>query len=251
MSIHIVVHCYAAELPQFAVFLRHQLRSLVDHPPTVPYLIEVCHCPDDRATSDVLSDFSTCTSLNLGLTRILPPENLFRRAIGRNQASLRSHAELVWFSDCDYLFGEGCLDGLWKSWNELKSFASMVFPEQFMTMLNHQIGDDLVREDAEGEADCSDDLTLRPDLFKVQLSKKAFGGLQVVPGSLARKHGYLDGDPKWQTPLVKPFSSFADDIAFRKACMKYGPIVPVDVPNLFRMRHTKSTYAGAPVNIYG
>jgi hypothetical protein len=244
MSIHICVHCYAAELPQFAVFLHHQLKSLVDHPPTVPYLIEVCHSPEDRATTEVLDWHSSDLNLNLGRTPILPPENLFRRAIGRNQAALRSHTELVWFTDCDYLFGEGCLDGLWKSWNELEGFASMVFPEQFVTMLNHQIGDDLVREDAEGEADDSDDLTLRPDLFKVQRSRKAIGGLQIVPGSLARKHGYLDGHRKYQKPLSKPFANFHDDVAFRKECLKYGPIIPVDVPNLFRLRHTEVTYRG-------
>ena len=244
-DVHVVVHCYAAELPQFAAFLRCQLSSLVLYPPGVDYLIEVRFNPDDRATLDVVNFFAVELGTRIGLSPMQPPERLFRRAIGRNEAALSSHADLVWFSDCDYLFGPGCLDRMWQSWNDLDRFASMLFPEQILTMSSHQDGDLLASQELNRV------VGIPFSLFVPQRVKKAFGGLQIVPGSLARKHGYLDGHRRYQKPLSKPFANFHDDIAFRKAMLKIGPIVPIDVPHLYRIRHTKSTYAGAPENIYG
>ena len=238
MSIHIVTHCYAAELPQFATFLRYQLSSLVLHPPKIDYLIEVRYCPDDTATADVVNEFAVRLGLRIGLSPMQPPERLFRRAIGRNEAALSSHADLLWFTDCDYLFGPGCLDGLWAAWSGLEKFTSMLFPSQILTMKSHADGDQLVESCPAGVVGVS------ADLFKVQNVHKAFGGLQIVPGSLARKHGYLNGSRRYQRPLAKPFSNFHDDVAYRKVCLKNGPILPVNVPNLYRLRHTKTTYQG-------
>lgn len=237
-GIHIVTHAYAVELPQFATFLRYQLSSLVLNPPAVPFLIEVRYSPDDRRTAEVVNEFSVRLGAQIGLSQMQPPERLFRRAIGRNEAALSSHADLVWFCDCDYLFGEGCLDGLWKSWNGMDQFASMVYPETFWTMMSREDGDEVASHETPGIRYVS------PDLFVQVKSKKAFGGLQIVPGSLARKHGYLDGSRRYQKPLAKPFANFHDDVAFRKSCLQHGPIVPVEVPNLFRLRHTKTTYQG-------
>lgn len=245
MSIHVITHCWAVDLPQFAKFLQYQLSSLVLYPPEVEHLIEVRYCPDDRATADVVNFFAIELGSRIGLSPMQPPERLFRRAIGRNEAALSSHTELVWHTDCDYLFGPGCLDGLWRSWNGLAEFASMVFPRQIFTMANHSDGD-LVAANRMVRVS-----NIPFGLFVPQRIKKAFGGLQIVPGSLARKHGYLDGHRKYQRTLSRPFANFHDDVAYRKTMLKIGPIVPVDVPNLYRLRHTKSTYAGAPENIYG
>ena len=163
---------------------------------------------------------------------------LFRRAIGRNDAALSSYTDLVWFCDCDYLFGEGCIDGLWKSWNELDQFASMMFPEKFWTMKTRELGDELIAQNLQGVVGAD------PSLFTQVWSKRAFGGLQIVPGSLARERGYLDGHRKYQTPLPRPFANFHDDVAYRKSCLRIGPIVPLEVPNLYRLRHSKTTYQG-------
>ena len=238
MSIHLITHCYAVELPQFATFLRYQLSSLVLNHPAVPFLIEVRYSPDDKRTAEVVNEFSVLLGAQIGLSPMQPPERLFRRAIGRNEAALSSHADLLWFTDCDYCFGLGCLDGLWWSWNLIAQFASMIYPARIKTMKSHAEGDELVEKNLGGV------VGIGADLFKVQNIHKAFGGLQIVPGSLARKHGYLDGSRRYQKPLAKPFSNFHDDVAFRKSCLQHGPIVPVEIPNLFRLRHTKSTYYG-------
>lgn len=242
-GIHLITHCYAAELPQFATFLRYQLSSLVLNPPAVPFLIEVRYSPDDRRTADVVNEFSILLGAQIGLSPMQPPERLFRRAIGRNEAALSSHADLLWFTDCDYCFGPGCLDGLWESWNKLEQFASMLYPKQIMTMKSHSDGDDLVAADMDADR-FEEVVELGADLFKAQRVHKAFGGLQIVPGSLARRYGYLDGSRRYQRPLAKPFSNFHDDVAFRKSCLKYGPVLPIEVPNLYRLRHTKTTYQG-------
>jgi len=238
VSIHTVVHCYAAELPQFATFLRYQLSSLVLHPPRVDHLIEIRYSSDDELTSDVANEFVSYFGDQIKLSPMQPPERLFRRAIGRNEAALSSYADLVWFSDCDYLFGLGCLDGLWKAWTELDEFVSMLFPNQILTMKSHKMGDDLA------EKNLGRVVSAPIDLFKPQSVYRAFGGLQIVPGSLARKYGYLNGSRRYQKPLAKPFANFHDDVAFRKSCLQHGPILPVSIPNLYRLRHTKSTYYG-------
>lgn len=236
MSIHIISHCYAAELPQFAVFLRYQLSSLVLFPPEVNYLIEVRYCPDDQRTAEVVNFFAIELGSHIGLSPMQPPERLFRRAIGRNEAALASHAELIWHADCDYCFGPGCLDGLWKSWNELNEFAPMLFPRQIMTMKTHADGDRLIELKSELV------VGLNGVEFIPQRVKKAFGGLQIVPSSFARTYGYLDGHRKYQRPLNRPFANFHDDVAYRKFCLQHGPILPIDVPSIFRLRHTETTY---------
>lgn len=240
--IHIVTHCWAKDLPQFSAFLRCQLSSLVIWPPKVQHLIEVRYSPDDRSTAEVVDEFAAMPESKIELSPMQPPETLFRRAIGRNSAALSSHAELIWFADCDYLFGPGCLDGLWEEWNGLLKFASMLFPDQIMTMRSHEEGDRLAGRAVAGL------IRVPEDLFKPQRVWRAFGGLQIVPGSLARRHGYLNGHRRYQRPLPKPFANFHDDVAFRKTMLKIGPIVPVSVPNLFRLRHTRSTYYSGPVH---
>jgi hypothetical protein len=212
------------------------------NPPAVDHVIEVRYCNDDEATEAVVDDFAILLGTRIILSPMSPPERLFRRAIGRNEAALSSQSDLVWFTDCDYLFGKFCLDGLWQAWNDLTVFASILFPEQIMTMRSHAEGDWLVEQNLQGLPAVS------PDLFKPQRVHRAFGGIQIVPGSLARKHGYLDGHRRYQQPAATPFPNFHDDVAYRKTSLQYGPTVSIDIPDIFRLRHSRSTYYNGPIS---
>ena len=71
---------------------------------------------------------------------------------------------------------------------------------------------------------------------------RAIGGVQIVQGDFARKHGYLNDSPEWQKPTETPFGDFKDDVAYRKFTSQFGPIVGVDFPGVFRIRHSSTTY---------
>ena len=108
MQLHIVSHCYAVELQQYATALKYQLSSLVIYPPKIRTVIEVCCVDEDRKTTDVLDWFICNTNLHIIFTRLSLPD-IYRRGIGRNLAALSSHAELVWFTEVDHIFGEYCI----------------------------------------------------------------------------------------------------------------------------------------------
>ncbi len=54
--------------------------------------------------------FDTCPENVVISIHPLPEAFLFRRAIGRNMRAKQSQADVLWFADTDYLFGEGCID---------------------------------------------------------------------------------------------------------------------------------------------
>lgn len=241
MDLHIVTHCYAFELPHYAVALKFQLSSLVMHRPTASVCIEVCYVSDDQATGEVLAWFCCHTNLDIR-PHTLTLNQISRRCIGRNIAALKSEGDLVWFTDVDHIFGHQCIDSVLTQWNEVNAHAktqgtsvSMVYPQKILISKDHSKGDEYLSR-------TENMLEVRHYDFTPKRYDRAIGGVQIVSGDFARKHGYLDGNEKFQTPLNKPFSSFSDDVAYRTYCRQYGEIVPINVPNLFRIRHLTTTY---------
>lgn len=188
-------------------------------------------CRDDDLTLDVLWKMKRP---NLEVHTMSLPE-LLRRSIGRNIAALGSAADVLWFADCDYIFLNGCLATAHAAC--LESDQPMVHPDYVNINKTHDLGDKLIES-----LDLSDSLNncselLNPDDFYLRKEKKAIGGIQIVKGDWCREHGYLN-DTKWMEPADPTKGwSFADDIAFRKAV---GGSKPVDILNLYRIRHTFS-----------
>ena len=240
MSVRIVTHVFARDLPQYAVFLRAQLSSLVLHKPKVRTAITVCLCSEeDPEVVRVCNEFRIRYP-GLGLQALdLSLGDLFRRSIGRNRAALRQGEDLVWFTDVDYVFGPGCIDELWRQEQNLESFG-MVWPNSVL------INPDYEAADKFWQVNRTATWCIEPDTtgFVEKKYNRAIGGVQVVRGSFAREFGYLRNFAKWQTPQSpeKPFPCFRDDIAFRSVCQKQGVLVPVSVPNLIRLRHSRITY---------
>lgn len=238
--IEIVSHCYAVELPHYAAALNYQLSSLVLHNRTGSEhkaIATVCFDSDDERTHRIVNHFIVREKLYINLL-YLDVEELGRRCIGRNGAAKWSHADIVWFSDVDQVYRDGCLDKLAEMpWPD---GASMIYPRTIKIHRDHATGD--VATGLVGDEPRV--LDVDPAEFIDKSYRTAIGGVQIVRGDFAREHGYLDGDADWQRPREdgKPFGDFRDDLAYRRFCKRHGEIVGVDLPGMFRIRHTRTTY---------
>ena len=253
MSIRIVVHAYAKQLPQYAVFLRAQLSSLVKYTPAVTTLrVSVCCSAQDERVMRVLQEFAPIMRGKLHVMA-MPKGELFRRSIGRNRIALSTHEDLVWFADVDHLWGPGCLAELWNQWKEIEGQA-IAWPKSLWIQSHHVLGDDFVRDNMEttglidmGDLGVAEFANQEPSpLFERKEYHSAIGGVQIVSGSFVRDHGYLRDFPKWQRPRTdgKPFGDFRDDVKFRSFCLSRMNGVALEIPHLYRLRHTAVTYKG-------
>lgn len=234
MRIEIVTHCFANRHSQYAVLLRAQLSSLVLYPPQMDVCITVCHNSEDRKTVEVLQDFEGPSVRRL----CLDYPRLWRRAIGRNKAALETYADLVWFADCDYVFGPGCLDALEGEWNRAGG-PDLVWPCEAEQHRERHLGDVYVKqhENANGR------IAINPVDFQSKPFSRAIGGIQIVTGVFARRHGYLRDHERYQTPIEGPMQT-RDDVVFREYCAKHGTMREVKIPNLYRIRHSISGLDG-------
>ncbi len=240
-SIEIVVHCYdppGVEL--YSQMLRWQWSSLVTHSCRGRVKWTVCFTADDRSTADVLfqiSDEARAAFVDrpddpVGKLISLRPGELFRRAIGRNSAALASESDVVFFTDCDYLFGEGCLDAILDA---VEPSSGLTIPMGTLICRDHATGDRLIRAGRyqdQPSADFDD-----RELFVPRRQKLAIGGVQIVGGDLARRIGYLNGT-KWVKPVdpAAGFRSCRCDKVWRKRNKLQA--VRVLIPNMLRLRHT-------------
>ncbi len=76
---------------------------------------------------------------------------------------------------------------------------------------------------------------INPDDF-MPSKHRAIGGLQIVPGDVAREFGYCK-DTKWQSPVTnETWQDTRGDRAFRGILGTKG--LPIHLPNLYRIRQT-------------
>jgi len=242
MRIKIVTHCYASQLPHFATCLKYQLSSITINGKDFEVEVNVCFNKDDLETVRVLRWYETHKAPNHILATFeLPVERLGRRSIGRNIAAKWSKADIVWFTDVDHCFCDGIFGNLKElQWPE---DTVMVYPKTIMIHKDHETGDKLLHITREYDNTYPIPMPLLDvnDFIEKQYSR-AIGGVQIVQGGFAYEHGYLDGEEKWQRPVKKPFGDFRDDIAYRNFCTKYGSIKSVELPGVYRIRHTETTY---------
>jgi hypothetical protein len=75
--------------------------------------------------------------------------------------------------------------------------------------------------------------------------RKAIGGCQIVQGSFAREHGYLDRETRWHQPTNNPFGNKGkgthtpEDVKYRLFCREHGKMIADDIPNCYRIRHSE------------
>lgn len=239
-TIEIISHCYAAELPHYADALCYQLSSLFLYPPkTCRAVPAICWAGSeiDQSTQQVINYFAP--RLNL-VSVCLSKADLGRRCIGRDWVAKTSTADLIWFADVDQVYGRELLDRLasleWPLVNGQP--VAMVYPRDIKIHRDWTLGDQVTGR-VQGEPQVID---IDPADFIDKRYNRAIGGVQIVRGDFAREHGYLGEDPEWRVPTPAPFSDFKDDVAYRRFCERNGGVVSADLPGLYRLRHTRTTY---------
>jgi hypothetical protein len=234
--LEIVVHCFAEKIPDFASMLTAQLSSIVRHQPsTGKVLVSVCMTSTDRLTYDVVQSMAYKARTSTVQIRTWPFEKslLFRRAIGRNYLARRGVADVVWFADCDYMVGPRTLDAILAV-----ECDTLWHPRQVDIHVSHEEGDQFLERIVPGEI-----VEGNYGRFQTQRVKFAIGGLQFVPGSIARAKGYLD-QTRWTKPVdpAGGFRNTAEDKVYRGS---FARSEAVEIPNLSRLRHSRSAFEDA------
>jgi len=229
-KIEIVSHCW-----RYSRVLRYQLSSLLLYATSADVTMTVFYTPEDSPTVAILKTFRNHIA---GLRAWpLPRPQLLARAIGRNLAAQQTLADVVWFTDCDYLFGPGCLQTLAAA--DL-SGSPLWFPPLTHFTKTRQLGDNYAHW--ADPALIGDDVVLEIDPLHLTQHRlrRAIGGVQIVPGDVARKFGYCDGNQRQQRPVADDDTNFRrnhSDKHFRRSLGTGGS--KLDLPNVWRIRQSQ------------
>lgn len=237
-TVEIISHCW-----RYSRALTYQLSSLVLNPPkrVRVYLFVFCH-ETDRPTMDVLKLFSGPLWSHLNADDQISPRLIYiyplnigmilNRSICRDLRAKMTEADLVWFCDCDYFFGPGCLDALADVPLDPaeEGYSPLYYPRVTFYNKDHANGDAYsLRAAVPGVYD------IDPADFVEHRPRRAIGGIQIVPGDVARREGYCPNHRKWQTPCDTWKQTGADRV-FRKILGTNGK--PIDMPNCYRIRQS-------------
>lgn len=238
MKLEIVSHCW-----RYARLLNYQLSSLVLFPPrnTHVTMTVVLTC-EDPETVRVVEYFATKCSGSLVTVRpwILDRQQLMRREIGRNQVALATEADWVWFTDCDHCFGKDALDSIETAAEGVNDV--LIFPRHVLTHESHALGDAAI----ENLVSIPEIAGLKEHEFSPKLNRRAIGGVQIARGAVVRELGYLK-DSKLQHWYAETWQRCIGDTWFRRKLESRG--TPVDIPNVFRIRHSKIGRADVDVRL--
>ena len=232
IKLQIVSHCW-----NYSHLSLFQLSSIVNYPPRDCELTyTLFYALEDKGMCELVSRFSDMQVPNVTWDwQVLPKAELFRRAIGRHRAATASKADWLWFTDCDLIFHEGCLDSVAKA--VVGKQAVMVFPAyEGITDLLPSEHPMLNQTTADGGT-----IDIDPTLFQRNTITKAKGAFQIVHGDVARTAGYCGSIPLYQQPSEQWRKTYEDTV-FRRLIECEGE--PVDIVNLYRIRHAeKGRYA--------
>lgn len=233
LTLEIVSHCW-----NYSHLLVYQLSSLVLFPPRdLKVIVTILYSGDDEETVRVLRGFEQIDVENVTWNWLeLPRQQLFRRGIGRNEVALRTRADWVWFTDCDVLFRDNCLDSLAAALQGRQD--ALVYPEvEYCTPV---LPDDHALLEAGRTADevlDIGDMALQP-----RPRKRATGPLQITHGDVCRAVGYCRNIAIYQQPS-ETWTKAHEDGAFRWLLRTKGEALPI--PSVVRIRHlSKGRYTG-------
>ena len=234
LSLEVVSHCWG-----YAHLLVYQLSSLVQHPPqSLDVTMTVFYCVEDEETVELLDHFGALEIPGVAWNwKALPRQELFRRAIGRNIAALETEADWIWFTDCDLMFQEGCLDALAERLQGRTE--ALLFPREERCTSLLQSSDPLLQVGKDGPRV----VQLETDKFTVRERTRATGPLQITHGDVARAAGYCRDLGLYQQPSETWCKAY-EDRAFRWLLRTQG--TPIELPGVYRLRHAeKGRYTGS------
>ncbi|MEE4246355.1 MAG: glycosyltransferase family A protein [Kangiellaceae bacterium] len=223
-SLEIVSHCWG-----YSNMLAYQLSSFVNYPPSkLKLIVTLFYSEEDRGTSELVKFFDQHKVPNVEWNwQALPKEQLFRRGIGRHWAASQSTADWLWFTDCDIIFHENCLDSLADSLQGRRE--SLLFPAVECTT------EMLAQDDPMLRAGRSPQLVdINTENFAQHSRDRAKGAFQIVHGDVARAIGYCGGLSLYQTPSDHWCKCY-EDRAFRWLLGSQG--IPIDVDSVYQIRH--------------
>ena len=235
MKLEVITHCYCPPgLDHYANALVWHFGSLCAHPGSKFSAVKLtlCYTGHDKATCETVDgvEFADAPDNVEFAPLLFSREELFRRAIGRNYVAKRTDADVVYFSDVDYLCGPGFLDAIHDHFDQVAEF---IYPREYKINADHATGDQMLSQSPD------EWFTIPDDKFIPKVNRKAIGGVMFVSGDQARK-GYLDGT-KWTKP-VDPKGGFRRchcDTAYRKS-IQPNSFKSVEAPGLYRLRHTEN-----------
>lgn len=226
LHIEIVSHCW-----NYSHLLVYQLSSLALHPPAQARItMTVYYAPEDKKTAALLEHFATISPPRVSWQwRPLPRNQLFRRGIGRHQAAVTTRADWIWFTDCDLVFGPGCLDLLNQQLQGRQDALLYPREERVTTLLSADDERLLVGQDGSLR-------DIDPADFAARPISRATGPLQITHGDVARAAGYCGMLKLYQQPAER-FAKCHEDRAFRWLLRSQGE--PIDLPGVCRIRHAE------------
>jgi hypothetical protein len=231
LDLEIVSHCW-----QYANMLTYQLSSFINYPPTKANLtVTVFYSEDDTKTRAVL-DFFACQQVKNVTWNFTAMDNqkLFRRGIGRNLAARATKADWIWYTDCDIIFHENCLDSLVEKLQG--SQETLYFPEHEKTTEMLSADDPMLRAESTPQI-----VDINTDEFSLHSRDKAKGAFQIVHGDIARAIGYCEKISIFQTESTRWRKTY-EDTAFRWLVSSNG--IPIDIDGVCQIRHVqKGRYA--------
>ncbi len=224
LQLEIVSHCW-----NYSSLLAYQLSSLIKYPPTkISVTVTVAYSKEDTQTSQLLDFIGSHQIENITWNWLpLEKEKLFRRGIGRNLAAKNTQADWVWFTDCDIVFHDGCLDSLAEALQGRNDI--LVFPKKEYTTPMLPKNNKLFTESSLNYLSEID-----IELFQMHTRDRAKGAYQIVHGDVAREIGYCDGLSLYQTP-ADHWCKCYEDRAFRWLVGTKGQAI--DVLGVYQIRH--------------
>lgn len=227
--VEIVVHCW-----RYSNLLAYQASSLALYPPAGDVRVTLAvYCSREDNRTIALLDRLAKSDLpeNVAIDRrTLETPLLMRRAIGRNLAARSTTAEVVWFADCDILFRSETFATLFKE-IEANPEGTLYHPRKVFTNSYWADGDEAI-EVAKASIGWID---IDKAKYQPRIYGRAIGGLQIVRGEVARKHGYVPLD-RFQRPAAT-WRNTTEDIHFRR--LLGPPHYAIDLPGVYRIRHSK------------
>jgi len=226
-----VSHCWG-----YSNMLTYQLSSFVNYPPTkCAVTVTVFYAKEDTKSQAVLDFFSQKNVENVTWNfQALSKGKLFRRGIGRNMAARTTDADWLWFTDCDIIFHENCLDSLAEQLQGKQE--SLYYPKQERTTEMLAQDDPMLRQDSEPQL-----VDIDAEGFSLHSRDKAKGAFQIVHGDVARAIGYCEKLKMFQTEDDRWRKTY-EDTAFKWLISSEG--IPLEIDGVFQIRHVqKGRYA--------
>ena len=221
-----VSHCWG-----YSNMLTYQLSSFVNYPPTkCEVTVTVFYAKEDSKSQAVIDFFSQKEVNNVTWNfQALSKGKLFRRGIGRNMAARTSNADWLWFTDCDIIFHENCLDSLAEQLQGKQE--SLYYPRQERTTEMLTQDDPMLRQDSEPQV-----VDINSDGFSLHSRDKAKGAFQIVHGDVARAIGYCEKLKMFQTEDDRWRKTY-EDTAFKWLISSEG--IPINIDGVFQIRHVQ------------